>query len=79
MGTHVLVAVSGDIRRDLFRHLTGHSPAYFADRMPGMLAGRISATANSIYLVESMFFWNVLPPTLAVVLSIALASARWTR
>jgi ATP-binding cassette subfamily B protein len=72
VGTRVLPAVSGDIRRDLFRHLTGHAPAYFADRMPGMLAGRISATANSIYLVESMFFWNVLPPTLAVLLSIAL-------
>ena len=72
VGTHVLVAVSGDIRRDLFRHLTGHAPAYFADRMPGTLAGRVSATASAIYLVESMFFWNVLPPTLAVVLSIAL-------
>ena len=37
-----------------------------------MLAGRITATANAIYLVENMFFWNVLPPTLAVLLSIAL-------
>src|SRR3954470_20470163 len=23
------VAVSGDLRRDLFRHLTGHAPSYF--------------------------------------------------
>src|SRR6267154_4993079 len=26
------VRVTGDLRRDLFRHLTGHSPSYFADR-----------------------------------------------
>src|ERR1700722_14136306 len=31
------VGVSGDLRRDLFRHLMGHSPSYFADRLPGML------------------------------------------
>ena len=31
------VGVTGDLRRDLFRHLTGHSPGYFADRLPGML------------------------------------------
>ncbi|CAH2604686.1 ABC transporter ATP-binding protein [Rhodovastum atsumiense] len=72
VATHVLVAVTGDIRRDLFRHLTGHAPSYFADRLPGMLAGRITATSNAIYLVESMFFWNVLPPSLAVLLSIVL-------
>src|ERR1041384_3911946 len=24
-------AVTGDLRRDLFRHLTGHAPSYFAD------------------------------------------------
>ena len=41
--------VTGDMRRDLFQHLTGHAPAYFADRLPGMLAGRITATANAIY------------------------------
>ena len=26
------VAVTGDIRRDLFRHLAGHAPTYFAER-----------------------------------------------
>jgi ATP-binding cassette subfamily B protein len=72
MASHVFVAVTGDIRRDLFEHLTGHSPAYFADRMPGMLAARITATANAIYTVESTFAWNVLPPVLAVSFSIAI-------
>jgi ATP-binding cassette subfamily B protein len=70
--SHVFVAVTGDIRRDLFEHLTGHSPAYFAERLPGMLAGRITATANAIYTVESTFAWNVLPPCLAVMFSIAI-------
>ncbi len=70
--THCFVAVTGDLRRDLFHHLTGHSPAYFADRPPGTLAGRITATGNAIYTVENTFAWNVLPPCLAVLGSIAV-------
>src|SRR4051794_13077627 len=31
------VGVTGDLRRDIFRHLTGHGPGYFSDRLPGML------------------------------------------
>ena len=72
VATHALVRVTGDIRRDLFRHLTGHGPAYFADRLPGMLASRISATANAVFTVENTFFWNTLPPSLAVVFSIGM-------
>ena len=34
------VGVTGDLRRDLFRHLTGHAQNYFADRLPGTLASR---------------------------------------
>src|ERR1044072_7561498 len=26
------VGVTGDLRRDMFRHLTGHAPSYFSDR-----------------------------------------------
>ncbi|AHJ64880.1 ABC transporter ATP-binding protein [Granulibacter bethesdensis] len=72
VSTHTFVAVTGDLRRDLFEHLTGHSPAYFADRLPGMLAGRITATGNAIFQLEQLFAWNVLPPTFAVVLSVAM-------
>jgi ATP-binding cassette subfamily B protein len=64
------VAVTGDIRRDLFRHLAEHSPAYFAERLPGALASRITSTANAAFTVENTGAWNVLPPTIAVVLSI---------
>ena len=64
------VAVTGDIRRDLFRHLAGHAPTYFAERLPGALASRISSTANAVFTVENTGAWNVLPPSIAVVLSI---------
>ena len=78
ISTKTFVQVTGDLRRDLFRHLTGHSPSYFADRMPGTLAGRITATANAIFTVENLFTWNVLPPMLAVLFSIGyMAGVRW--
>ncbi len=61
------VAVISDVRGALFRHLTGHAPSYFADRMPGTLASRITATSNAVYAIETMFIWNLLPPTIATI------------
>jgi ATP-binding cassette, subfamily B, bacterial len=72
IASYVFVAVSGDLRNDLFRHLTGHSPQYFADRLPGMLTSRITATSNAVYTTENMFVWNVAPPCVATLGSIAL-------
>src|SRR6476619_1110451 len=66
------VGVTGDLRRDMFRHLTGHAPSYFSDRLPGMLTSRITATSNAVFTVENMFVWNVLPPCMATVTAIAL-------
>jgi ATP-binding cassette subfamily B protein len=66
------VGVTGDLRRDMFRHLTGHAPSYFSDRMPGMLTSRITATSNAVFTVENMFVWNVLPPCIATVAAIVL-------
>src|SRR5947207_3741911 len=66
------VGVTGDLRRDIFRHLTGHAPRYFVDRLPGMLTSRITATSNAVYTVENMFVWNVLPPCIATIVAIAL-------
>jgi ATP-binding cassette subfamily B protein len=66
------VGVTGDLRRDLFRHLTGHAPGYFAQRMPGTLASRITATSNAVFAVENMFVWNVLPPCAATAVAISL-------
>jgi len=72
ISSYVFVAVTGDLRKDLFRHLTGHSPQYFADRLPGMLTSRITATSNAVYTTENMFVWNVAPPCVATLGSIAL-------
>jgi ATP-binding cassette subfamily B protein len=66
------VGVTGDLRRDIFRHLTGHSPSYFSDRLPGMLTSRITATSNAVFTVENMFVWNVLPPCMATIAAIIL-------
>ena len=66
------VGVTGDLRRDIFRHLTGHAPSYFSERLPGMLTSRITATSNAVYTVENMFVWNVLPPCMATVAAILL-------
>ncbi len=66
------VRVTGDVRHDLFGHLAGHSPNYYAERLPGTLAGRITATAQATFQTENVLAWNVLPPCLAVIISICL-------
>ena len=66
------VRVTGDLRRDLFRHLTGHAPSFFSDQLPGMLTSRVTATSNAVFTMENMFVWNVLPPCLATAAAIAL-------
>jgi ATP-binding cassette, subfamily B, bacterial len=67
-------AVTGDLRRDLFRHLTGHAPSYFAERQPGMLTSRITATSNAIFTIENMFVWNVMPPCAATIAAISFVA-----
>ena len=71
IASSTFVRVTGDLRRDLFRHLTGHAPSYFIERLPGMLTSRITATSNAVYTVENMFVWNVLPPCAGTVGAIA--------
>ena len=81
IGSFTYVAVSGDLRRELFRHLTGHAPNYFLSRLPGTLTSRITATSNAVYTIENMFVCNVLPPCIAtlgaiiVVLTVSPAMA----
>src|SRR5580704_15496376 len=72
IASYAFVRVTGDMRRDLFRHLTGHAPSYFNDRLPGTLASRITATSNAVFTLENMFVWNVLPPCAATVVAILL-------
>ena len=72
IGSFTFTAVTGDIRRDLFRHLTGHAPSYFTDRLPGTLTSRITATSNAAFTVENMLVCNVLPPCVATLSAIIL-------
>ena len=65
------VAVTGDIRRDLFAHLSGHSPSYFAERLPGALSSRVSSTALAAFTLLNTGVWCVIPPIVAVLLAIA--------
>jgi ATP-binding cassette, subfamily B, bacterial len=71
IGSSTFVRVTGDSRADLFRHLTGHAPTYFAKRMPGVLTSRVTATSNAVFTIENMFVWNVAPPCLATLGAIA--------
>jgi ATP-binding cassette, subfamily B, bacterial len=78
IGSYTFVAVTGDLRSDLFRHLTGHAPSYFTERLPGMLTSRITATSNAVFTVENMFVWNVLPPCAATAGAIIfVATVSW--
>jgi ATP-binding cassette subfamily B protein len=69
------VAVTGDIRRDLFAWLSGHAPGFFASRLPGGLASRVSSSANNTFIVLNTTVWSVIPPVVAVGLSIAFIGA----
>ncbi len=72
------VAVGGDLRLDLFAHLSGHGSRYFADRFPGALAGRITTVANAAWTIESSLTWTTIPPASAVLISIGmLGSIDW--
>ncbi|HYN38311.1 MAG TPA: ABC transporter ATP-binding protein, partial [Rhodospirillales bacterium] len=72
VSTHAFVAVGGDLRIDLFNHLSGHGTRYFADRFPGALAGRITTAATAAWTIESSLTWTTIPPAAAVVASIAV-------
>ena len=73
IASYTFVGVTGDLRRDLFRHLTGHAPSYFADRMPGTLTAG-SRRPRMPSSLENMFVWNVLPPCVATVVAIVFVA-----
>jgi ATP-binding cassette, subfamily B, bacterial len=74
VATYAFVAVGGDLRLDLFDHLSGHGSRYFTDQFPGALAGRITTAANAAWSIENSLTWTTIPPGMAVVSSIAVLS-----
>lgn len=78
VSTYAFVAVGGDIRLDLFNHLSGQGTRYFVDQFPGALAGRITAAANAAWTIESSGTWTTIPPGAAVIGSIiVLGTINW--
>src|ERR1700676_2844043 len=72
VSTHAFVAVGGDMRLELFDHLSGQGTRYFVERFPGALAGRITAAANAAWIIENSLPWTTIPPGIAVIVSIFL-------
>jgi len=72
VSTYAFVAVGGDMRLELFNHLSGQGTRYFVERFPGALAGRITAAANAAWTIENALTWTTIPPGLAVILAICL-------
>ena len=54
IASSAFVQVTGDVRVDLFKHLSGHAPSYFAKRLPGVLTSRITATSNAVFTIENI-------------------------
>jgi ATP-binding cassette, subfamily B, bacterial len=78
VSTYAFVAVGGDMRLDLFDHLSGQGTRYFVERFPGALAGRITAASNAAWLIENSLTWNTIPPGAAVIASIfVLGTINW--
>src|ERR1700730_15061393 len=78
VSTHAFVAVGGDMRLELFDHLSGHGTRYFIERFPGALAGRITAAANAAWLIENSLTWSTIPPGAAVIASVlVLGTINW--
>jgi ATP-binding cassette subfamily B protein len=78
VSTYAFVAVGGDIRLDLFNHLSGQGTRYFVERLPGALAGRITAAANAAWTIENSLTWTTIPPGTAVIGSIfVLGTINW--
>src|SRR5579859_1910556 len=76
--THAFVAVGGDMRLELFDHLSGQGTRYFVERFPGALAGRITAAANAAWVIENSLTWSTIPPGTAVIASVVvLGTINW--
>ncbi len=72
VAARAFVKVGGDLRIDLFDHLSGHGSRYFTERFPGAVAGRVTTAANAAFTLENSLAWTTLPPAAAVVTSIAV-------
>jgi ATP-binding cassette, subfamily B, bacterial len=61
LGYRAMLVDKAEAKLDLFNHLCGHSSRYFADRLGGSLANRISATGDSVQQVFSVALFSIAP------------------
>ncbi len=57
-----VIATGVDVRLDLFKHLSGHSLAYFSGHLVGSLGNRVTATAGATASILLTGVWKILPP-----------------
>jgi ATP-binding cassette subfamily B protein len=67
--------VTAAMRSELFRHLAGHAPGYFANRSAGTLASRVSATGTAGFTLLQNFTWHTVPPAVAVTFAIGFMAS----
>jgi len=72
VATYAFVGVGGELRMDLFRHLSGHDANYFSGQLSGALGSRISTAASTAWIIKNSLTWTTIPPAIAVLSSIAL-------
>ncbi len=78
LGYRSMLIDKAEAKFDLFNHLSGHCSRYFADRMGGALANRVSAVGNSIQQVHSITLFNIAPVCADFVAALAmLATVEW--
>jgi ATP-binding cassette, subfamily B, bacterial len=78
LGYRAMIIDETEAKLDLFDHLGGHSSRYFADRLGGALAGRISSTGDSVHQVLSIVLFNIAPVCADFCAALAiLATIEW--
>jgi ATP-binding cassette subfamily B protein len=61
LGYRAILVDKAEAKLDLFNHLSGHCNRYFADRLGGSLAGRITGTGDAVQQVLQIILFNLAP------------------
>ena len=78
LGYRAMLGDKAEAKFDLFNHLSGHCSRYFAERMGGALANRVSAVGDLLQQVHSITLFNIAPVCADFVAALAmLATVRW--
>ncbi len=77
-GYRAMLVDKAEAKFDLFNHLSGHCSRYFADRMGGALANRVSAAGDALQQVHSITLFNIAPVCADFVAALSmLATVEW--